>query len=551
MTTFKERPYQSRLNLDIDEAWAAGYRSVMAVMTTGAGKTVCFTKKIKEHKGKSIAIAHRQELVSQMSLTLAKRGVKHNIIAPSNVIRGICNIHADELGQCFFSPNADVYVAGVNTLVRREDRYKKIFDQISLWIMDEAAHVLKGNTWGKAVSMFPNAKGLGVTATPLRLDGRGLGKHHDGVFDVMINGPTMRELINQGYLTDYRIFAPLTQMNLDAVKITQSGEYSHKELTKEVRGSKIVGDVVRHYLQIAPGKLGITFVTDVQTAHEVAQQYTMSGVPAVALDAKTPDRERIAAIRKFRNRELLQLVNVDLFSEGFDLPAIEVVSMARPTQSYGWYVQAFGRGLRIMDGKTEAIIIDHVGNVMRHGLPDSPRAWSLNRRERKKKEDDAQKVKICRSCTAVYPAHKIACPFCGYEPVPTRRDGPEYVDGDLTELDDNVLAMLRGAISKIDRSSEEVKANMLRSGASKIVAFSVAKNHREAQVAQGRLREMIRAWGENRRAAGHPDRESYKLFYLRYGIDIMSAQALARVEADNLYQKIYNDWYNFIGECCR
>lgn len=533
------RDYQQELNNNINEAWAAGYKNVLAVMPTGAGKTVCFTKVLKDNtRGSSMAIAHRQELVAQMSLTLAKRGVKHNIIAPRNVVSGICRIHTDELGDCFFSPNARVHVAGVNTLVRRKNSIQDITNQVGLWIIDEAAHVLKDNTWGKAVELFPNAFGLGVTATPTRLDGKGLGRHSDGVFDVMVEGPTMRTLIDRGFLTDYRIFAPTSNIDLDRVKITASGEFSHKDLTEEVHRSEIVGDIVSHYRRIAMGKLGVTFVTDVDTAHNVAGQYCADGIPAVALSAKTPDRERITAIRKFRNREILQLVNVDLFSEGFDLPAIEVVSMGRPTQSYSWFVQAFGRGLRTMDGKTHALIIDHVGNTLRHGLPDAPRTWSLDRRERKKKADDSEKVKICPKCTGVYEAYRASCPFCYYKPVPERRDAPEFVEGDLTELDENILARLRGDVQKADRSPAEVRQNMLRAGASTVVAFSVAKNHREAQEAQQILRPMIRAWGEARRAVGQPDTESYREFYHTFGIDVMSAQALPRKATEELIERM-------------
>lgn len=531
------RKYQEDLNTNIHQAWKQ-YRNVLAVMPTGAGKTVSFTRILKEYTGDSIAIAHRQELVAQMSLTLAKRGVKHNIIAPNNVVRTICKIHADELRDCFYSPNARTYVAGVNTLVRRKESLQQLCNQISLWVIDEAAHVLRENTWGKAVTMFPRAKGLGVTATPMRLDGKGLGSHHDGVFDTMVEGPTMSNLMDEGFLTGYKIFAPTTEMNLDKIKITASGEFNKKELAEEVRQSRIVGDVVQHYQRIAPGKLGVTFVPGVETAHDVADQFNYNGVPAVALSAKTPDRERATAIRRFRNREIMQLVNVDLFSEGFDLPAIEVVSMARPTQSYSWFVQAFGRSLRPMPGKDYALIIDHVGNTLRHGLPDAHRLWTLDRRERKKKADDAEKVKICPKCTGVYKAYFKVCPFCGHAPVPVRRDGPEYVEGDLTELDEETLARLRGDIAKADRSDNEVREAMLKSGASSLVAHSVAKNHRETQEAQKHLRQIIRAWADERRAVGQPDAESYREFYHSFGIDVMSAQCLARVATENLIRRI-------------
>lgn len=505
--------------------------------------TVCFTGVLAEHQGHSCAIAHRQELVGQMSMTLAKRQIKHNIIAPKNVVKNICRMQVEEYGTCYFTPNSKCFVAGVNTLVRRADALRNMCHQTTLWIIDEAQHLLKKNIWGKAVDLFPNARGLGVTATPLRADGNGLGRHHDGVMDYMIEGPSMRELIDQGFLTDYRIFAPETTIDLSSVNITASGDFNHKQLTAQTRKSQIVGDIVEHYIKIAYGKLGITFVTDVETAGDVAEQYNRYGIPAVALSAKTPDRERANAIRKFRNRELLQLVNIDLFSEGFDLPSIECVSMARPTESYGWFVQAFGRGLRPMEGKSHAIIIDHVGNTLRHGLPDAPRIWTLDRRPRRAKgaKDDVMAVKCCKKCTGVYEAFYSRCPYCGYVPVPKGRERPEQVDGNLLELTPEVLAAMRGDIDKIDKPDTVIRDNMLRSGASGIVANSVAKNHRERQEAQTDLRDTMRLWGAERRTAGWPDAESYRYFYLKFGTDVLTAQTLGRKDAKLLMDRIARD----------
>ena len=159
-------------------------------------------------------------------------------------------------------------------------------------------------------------------------------------------------------------------------------------------------------------------------------------------------------MNRFRNREILQLVNVDLLGEGVDVPAIEVVSMARPTQSYGLYSQQFGRALRPMEGKTHAIIIDDVNNVLRHGLPDAPRTWSLDRREKRSRGaiDDAIPLRTCLNgaCLAVYPRTNRTCPNCGFFSPPTIRSAPEFVDGDLLELDPEALARLRGEIDRIE-----------------------------------------------------------------------------------------------------
>jgi superfamily II DNA or RNA helicase len=400
------------------------------------------------------------------------------------------------------------------------------------------------NKWGQAVKMFPNAKGLGVTATPLRADGKGLGRHADGVFDTMVIGPSMRDLINDKFLTEYRIFAPPNDIDLHNVTIsTATGDYSKNKLTTAVRKSHIVGDVVQHYKRIANGKLGVTFATDVETATEIAAQFNDAGVPAEVVSAKTPDRDRTAIIRRFRNRELLQLVNVDLFGEGFDLPAIEVVSMARPTQSYGLYVQQFGRSLRPLDGKLFALIIDHVGNVVRHGLPDSPKEWTLDRREKRSSgtPDDVIPVKACVHCTAVYERiHKI-CPECGFENPPQGRSLPEQVDGDLIELDAATLAQMRGDIEIANRTPMEVAAELQAKHAPEIGVKAAMKRQRERLQVNEALRQALAHWCGARRSQGMSDSEVYRRFYFKYGTDVLTAQTLPAKEALTLAEKVWSD----------
>ncbi len=411
-------------------------------------------------------------------------------------------------------------------------------------VVHNCHHLLHDNLWGRAVRMFPNARGLGVTATPLRADGKGLGRHADGVLDTLIIGPTMRDLITEGYLTDYRIFAPSGDFDRSTLSKGSTGDFTRNSMSKAVQESKIVGDVVDHYRRIAPGKLGITFTPDVESATLTAERFRDAGVPAEVVSAKTPDLERSRILRRFRDRELLQLVNVDLFGEGFDLPAIEVVSMARPTESYGLYAQQFGRALRPLDGKEHAIIIDHVGNVIRHGLPDSPREWTLDRRETRgqsKQNADVIPVKACPQCAGVYERIYAACPYCGFKPKPSARSGPEQVDGDLLELDAGTLARLRGEAVDVDLTPAEFLA---KSGAAHLprpAAAGAAARFREKQEAQRALREEIAVWAGWQRANGRPDSESYRRFYLQYGIDVLSAQALGRKEAEALLERISVD----------
>lgn len=540
------RDYQLDLDYEINKAWEA-VKNVLAVAPTGAGKTVIIGNIVANHKGNTCVIAHRQELVSQISIALARDGVVHNVIGSKSLIYDIIQLHVDEFGRSFYSPDAKTAVAGVRTLLRRSEKLASWMRSVTLWVTDEAHHILKDNQWGKVCDLFPNAKGLGVTATPLRLDGAGLGRHADGVFDVMVEGPSMRDLINSipRYLTDYRVFAPPSDLDLEGVNVSKTtGEYSPVQLKKRVEKSHIVGDVVKHYKRIAMGKLGITFATDVETATRLAAEYNEQGVPAEVVSAKTPVRERSKILRKFKNREILQLVNVDLFSEGFDLPAIEVVSMARPTQSYGMFVQAFGRALRILAGKDYAIIIDHVGNIMRHGLPDKPRIWSLDRREkfsRKKHDPDLIPMKTCKNpaCYGTYEATYKQCPYCGMVDVPGERGTPEQVDGDLTELDPAVLAMMRGEVIDLDDDLD-----LTYMPHNPVIRMSLVKQHALKQQAQKELRDVIKLHGGHHQSLGIDQPESWKRFYFRFNIDIMSAQSLKTKDANELRKRIEN----YLGE---
>lgn len=530
------RPYQLKIESEIYQAWRNGAQYVLVQLHTGGGKTVLFSKFLAEETGASIAIVHRVELVSQISLTLARYGVKHNIIAQKSSIRNIIAVHMSELGRSFYNPQAKVIVAGVDTLVRLKPQDYPWFNKIKLVVHDEGHHLLKNNKWGIAAALFPNARGLSLTATPVRADGQGLGKHADGLIDILIEGPPMRDLIQLGFLTPYRIFAPPSDLDLSNVTLSASGDYSPPKLRSAVHKSHITGDVVTHYLRHAANKSGVTFAVDVEAAVEIANTFREAGVSAEIISSKTPDILRAKIMQRFRAREILQLVNVDLLGEGVDVPAIEVVSLARPTQSFSLYMQQVGRALRPMPGKTHAIIIDHAGNVMRHGLPDRVRTWSLDRQDRKTRNNatDLIALRTCLNpvCLLVYERVKKICPYCGYYTEPTNRSAPEYVDGDLLELTEDVLNRLRGEIKRIDTAAQ-VPQHL-----DPIAQRAVANYHLERQQAQLRLRSNIALWAGYQKQLQLEDSEIYRLFYFNFGIDIASAQILGVKDADKLGVKI-------------
>lgn len=543
------RDYQEDLEFSIYDAWEGGADNVLAVLPTGGGKTVVVSKILHDHNGAACAIAHRQELVGQISLALARNGIRHRIIGPDSVVRMAVGRHMADVGASFYNPQSHIAVAGVDTLIRRGAKLAAWLQTVTLWITDEAHHILRGNKWGNACDMFPNARGLGVTATPERADGKGLGRHADGVFDAMVEGPTQRELINRGYLTPYKIYAPPCDLDLSGVTIGATGDYSPKGLSKAAKRSHIVGDVVDHYLRLAPGRRGVTFATDVETAETIAEKFREKGVPALAVSAKSTDQERDAAVRKLTNGEVLQLVNVDLFGEGFDLPAIEVVSFARPTQSYALFVQQAGRALRPAPGKTGAIIIDHVGNIARHAtvvdrggelvIELCHRQWTLDGRDRRSRTPSGEiPLATCPECTASYPRTLRGCPTCGFVPEPAGRSKPEEVDGDLSELDPAALASLKGEIARVDMPAEEYRDELARRGAPHVGVLANVKRHIERQEAQQALRECIAWWAGLQRSLGRSDSESYRRFFFKFGVDVMTAQTLKAAEARPLAEKI-------------
>ena len=554
------RPYQYNLKMETRAAWQAGHKNVLVVSPTGSGKTVLFSEELRETNGASVAIAHRQELVGQISLALARDEVRHRIIGPESVVRDVVQMQMEELGKSYYHPSAPCAVAGVDTLASwakpTSTHYSSLMSwapRVVKWVQDEAHHVLKVNKWGSAIELFPNAVGMGVTATPERADGRGLGRHHDGIFDHMIVGPGMRELINgmanwsggiERYLTDYRVIVCQSKdFKLDTVGVGVDGDYIRKQLAMQTRNSSIMGDVIDCYLRFARGKLGVTFAPDVETATELAFKFNQAGVPAEVVSAKTPNKVRREILRRFRKREILQLVNVDLFGEGFDLPAIEVVSMARATQSYALYAQQFGRALRLLDGKERALIIDHVSNIVRHnGPPDRPRVWSLDRREKKqsKLDDGVVPYRNCLNPECMAPFERIwpACPYCGWTPVPTERSSIEFVDGDPYELDAAILAAMRGELAKVDEHPDAIRRRLQNGGLDFVAAKGNANRHAEKQAAQQQLREAISWWAGYKRAAGQPDQVSYREFYYKFGIDVLGAQVLGRQDAEILAARV-------------
>lgn len=531
--TYREREYQAELDHLVCEDWRKGARDVMPILPCGGGKTVIFSNMLAREPDACGVIVHRNHLVGQASKTLARNGVRHRVLGSLVTQRTCVQLHmADpEIGRSFVDPSAKVFVAGVDTLIGMDAR-DPFFARVKLVITDEGHHLLRDNKWGKARAMFPNARGAAFTATAMRPDGKGLGRHSDGLIDTMVEVIGMRDLIRMGYLADYRIFAPPNALDLSGVGISAGGDYSPPAAAAAVHKANITGDVVEHYLRIAPGKLGATFAVNITEAVRITEAYRAAGVPAELITGETPDTMRDSIFRRYRAREVLQLVSVDVLGEGTDVPAMEVVSLARPTASWVTYVQQFCRPLRPFEDKV-GIIIDHVGNVERQakirGLPDTPQRYNLDRRERtgKAKPSDAVPVRTCTQCTGTYERVLDACPYCGEVVVPTDRSAPRHVDGVLHELDPEVLRALR-------READAVMGPAPMQGADRAIATRSHRLHVERQGAQNSLREALALWGGWREHAGDTATQAQRRFFFRYGQTGLEAAALGTQDAQVL-----------------
>lgn len=541
------RLYQTTAKSKVYNAWDEGHKNVLLIMPTGSGKTVCFCNIAIEHAIERSLIepvaivVHRKELVQQISLTLAHEDVTHNIIAQRKTILGIIAGHRKECGKNYYNANGNITVISVDTLNARFVTYESWAKKVKLWITDEATHLLKENKWGRAVAIFINAKGLGVTATPQRLDKQGLGSHVEGVFDVMIEGPTSKWLIQQGHLCKYKVAVPQGDYQEHLKQAGTNTDFTKKAMAEASTKSQIVGDVVTNHLKFANGLQTILFASDVKTAFEMEAKFLEAGIPAKTLTGETNDQERLQAMIDFRERRTRILINVDLFDEGLDVPGIECVQMARPTMSLGKFLQMVGRGLRVAVGKDFLMLIDHVGNVGRHGLPDKPRQWTLDRIKKRRKTINLMRICDNPQCYSPYDRELTECPWCGTPAIRSGGNGgggrtpPEQVDGDLFLIDPFTMKELE---NDTYLESPENMSQRVTMAAGVPAGVRAMKNQAERIETQRELSEKIAEWAGRFKAKGYNDREINKKFYIEQGLTIYEALAQKNVDMKILLEEL-------------
>ena len=384
------RSYQLQAIASVRIAVMRANRALL-VMPTGSGKTVVFSEicRLANDKGKKVLIlVHRRELVTQASDKLTKAGVEHGIIAAG-----------------FDPSDQPVQVASVQTLIRRLNSGTFTPDLI---IIDEAHHAVAGS-WDKIISHFDDAKIIGVTATPSRLDGRGLGSH----FSTLVSGPSVEQLTKLGFLSQHRVFAPPVIADLSNVK-TRAGDYANDQLSAAMDRPTITGDAISHYRRLADGLPAIAFCCSIAHATSVCASFNAAGYRAKLVTGNMPMEERDEAISGLADGRTQVLCSVDVVSEGTDVPAVSAAILLRPTQSEALYLQQVGRILRPQPGKI-AIVLDHVGSTLKHGFIDDVRPWSLDSKpKRQRKDEPAIAVRQCPKCFAAFKPQPF-CPCCGHE----------------------------------------------------------------------------------------------------------------------------------------
>ncbi len=400
------RPYQNDLVEQLRAAWREGFKAPCIVLPCGGGKSCILAEMARRTtwNGKRVLfLVHRRELVDQIVGTFCRWGV--------------------DMRLC------DVMM--VQTACRRLKRLTKP----ALIMTDENHHSLAAS-YRKIYDCFPGVLRVGVTATPIRLNGDGLGD----VNDKLLVGVSAKWLIENNCLAPYDYYAP------DVADLTglhvKMGEYVTSDIEKAMIKKAVFGDVIAYYKRLADGKKAICYCASIRHSKAMADTFTAAGIAAAHIDGETPPIERADIIAKFRSGEIRILCNVDLISEGFDVPDCECAILLRPTQSLTLYIQQSMRCMRYRKGK-RAVIIDHVGNYARFGLPDDDRKWSLEKKQRNSRKQDDIKAKMCPECFLTFnpdTAEKLdgrtVCPHCGYVfPKQERRELEEAKSAELTKIE--------------------------------------------------------------------------------------------------------------------
>jgi DNA repair protein RadD len=422
------RPYQHDVIAEFERTVDAGHKRVVLVSPTGSGKTVIASAIIRTQVAaykKVLVLAHRREIITQTSAKLFAHGVGHGIIQA-----GMDNL---------LRPMEFVQVASIQTLHARAIRSERMdLPPADLLLIDEAHHC-PATTYKKIIDTYPDATLLGLTATPCRGDGRGLG----GIFDTLIECPQVAELIGQKYLVKTRVYAPVGP-NLAGVEV-RKGDYVESQLAERMDRDQLVGDICTNWHKYGERRKTVGFAVNVAHSIHIRDEFVKSGVRAEHIDGSTPKAERDASLARLASGEIEIITNCAVLTEGWDMPEVGCCILARPTKKMGLYRQMIGRVLRPADGKSDCIVLDHSGAVYRHGLVEDRVEWTLDPDKKADNPDHTSaavcdtdgsyksRLLECSQCGSLRVAGE-ACGHCGFLPQRPPRHVP-FRDGDLGLVD--------------------------------------------------------------------------------------------------------------------
>lgn len=470
------RPYQQQLIADLRGALRR-HRRVICQLPTGGGKTALAVHMMGTAAARGRVcwfVVHRQELIDQTSAALWDQGLEHGLIVAGG------HRHLARL---------PIQVASVQTLVRRLDRLVP-----PDFIVVDEAHRSVSASYSRILAAYPAAHVVGLTATPQRTDGQPLG----ALYGEIVRGPPPRWLMDEGFLSDYAIYAPQCAADLSGLHL-RGGDYARDEAEAAMDRPTITGDAVAHYQRLAAGRRAIVFCVSRAHAAHVCAAFSAAGVSAECITGASSDADRRGGLERFRSGQTLILCSVDLVIEGVNVPAAECAIILRPTQSLIVWLQACGRVLRPSPSGAPAIILDHVGNTLRHGLPDDEREWTLDGRPKRHTDDEPQlAVRQCPACFAVHrPAP--ACPRCGHVYLVVGRE-VEEVAGELVALDVEAIRQQRRAAQAKARSLEDlVRVGIergMRSPEGWAAHVAAARRMGDINELRARARDIRRAIGE-------------------------------------------------------
>lgn len=413
------REYQHDVIDRLRAVITAGHRRPLLVAPTGSGKTIIAAEVVRRTMARDnhvLFLAHRRELIHQASRKLHETAISHGVLLAGEIPL----------------PDRNVQVASVQTLWSRALRREVMeLPPADLVIVDEA-HRARAKTYQRILDAYPKAVVLGLTATPCRGDGRGLGN----VFDILVECPSVAELIAMKYLVPTRVYAP-SQPDLEGLHV-RHGDYLEPELAERMDTPKLVGDIVTHWHRHAERRKTVVFATGIDHSIHLRDEFRRSGVVAEHIDGTTPREERDQILERLSRGEVDLVTNCMVLTEGWDQPDVSCCVLARPTKHMGLYRQMVGRVLRPAEGKVDAVVLDHAGAVFEHGFVEDPVLWMLDSDKRAESPTHTRRktnpagIITCSECGTAY-AERADCPSCGHRHVRRGRD-VAVLDGQLGEV---------------------------------------------------------------------------------------------------------------------